>query len=656
MSRFRSVFATSEDPGGPLSELNEHKSDSKGWSSAKFCTYPQELGFELLTDTAAANNSKAKGKPPATSTRLGIQVSKIEFLSHQFKIGSKVEVFLGTTTNPDGSTCAYEDAHFERLGYLSLDKNEKSGHQARELKSVHVDNRDCMFVRFLIHKNHVNIHNHCNQVAVIAVNFHGSIVEKAQTAQQPSVANRLFGDIPQSSSAAAAGMLPGGENIRGYDDYRGDNDINEIDDDDDYPHNAKNPSTTNLKADSKSSGKTPANNVGHKQSSSADAFSDRLSSFNAQLKQSRMSPSPPNVNLAVATQPINKALGSLATEVNIDPYAADILNQLLAIKGKAIKEENYQLAKVSKNLENEVKMLGKCTMINRFYGSVGSLCDVGVRLQYLQNEKIAAVDDEDFDRAKELKEDIDLVRVQLDEMVTSVGIRSKQRPRNSGDDESAKEDLNQQAIKNNMSTPRAMLLQQQQEYEAHTPSPRRDNLEINLGSGNDSTPGSGRKSVGNLGPKAVRKVGNVNKAVRGMKNSQPPKQQQSQQRPPYDIEEEHYDYADEEMDALAALSVSKQPASRQAAGTVNTLPKNQVVSRQHVDHYEDDGDVNEYNGNYADEEVKGQQNIYMELGGVPNIENLPSPDPLSDRQRYCTETVLLLCFCRILIKSRRLQG
>jgi centrosomal protein CEP104 len=50
-----------------------------------------------------------------------------------------------------------------RLGYLSFDSNERSNHQARELKSVHVT-VDAQLVRLVIHRCHVNKLNIYNQV------------------------------------------------------------------------------------------------------------------------------------------------------------------------------------------------------------------------------------------------------------------------------------------------------------------------------------------------------------------------------------------------------------------------------------------------------------------------------------------------------------
>lgn len=90
----------------------------------------------------------------------------MQILSHQSKIASKIEIYIGK-----GSS--YQSAEFKRLGYLSLDSNEKSQYQARELKTVYIDYTG-QYVRFVIHRNYVNKQNLFNQVGIVAVSFLGA--------------------------------------------------------------------------------------------------------------------------------------------------------------------------------------------------------------------------------------------------------------------------------------------------------------------------------------------------------------------------------------------------------------------------------------------------------------------------------------------------
>ncbi|KXZ41368.1 hypothetical protein GPECTOR_518g498 [Gonium pectorale] len=92
---------------------------------------------------------------------------KLRFTVHSFsgEIATRVEVFVGAPPNvldTDPNNCV-----FKRLGYLSFDSNERSNHQARELKSVHV-NVQAFLVRLVIHRCHVNKLNIYNQASPAA--------------------------------------------------------------------------------------------------------------------------------------------------------------------------------------------------------------------------------------------------------------------------------------------------------------------------------------------------------------------------------------------------------------------------------------------------------------------------------------------------------
>eukprot|EP01035_Chromulina_nebulosa_P021465 gene21465-27803_t len=87
--RFHVIDFTSEMEGYPAEELNVHGPNTKGWQSAKFTTYPQEICIEL----------------------------------------------------DDGQGSNYQSAKYKRLGYLTLDPNEKTDFKARELKTVYIDHK-----------------------------------------------------------------------------------------------------------------------------------------------------------------------------------------------------------------------------------------------------------------------------------------------------------------------------------------------------------------------------------------------------------------------------------------------------------------------------------------------------------------------------------
>jgi centrosomal protein CEP104 len=151
---FRVVFKSSEDPDYPASQLNEVSPTTKGWMSVRFCSYPQELGFQLTSGES--------------------KITQIQFLSHQSKISSKVEIFIGSGNS-------YETAQFKRLGYMSLNNNERSSYQARELKTVHIDHVGS-FLRLVVYENHKSKQNAFNQVGIVALSLLGTPLNEAATA------------------------------------------------------------------------------------------------------------------------------------------------------------------------------------------------------------------------------------------------------------------------------------------------------------------------------------------------------------------------------------------------------------------------------------------------------------------------------------------
>ncbi|GAX83265.1 hypothetical protein CEUSTIGMA_g10691.t1 [Chlamydomonas eustigma] len=136
---------------GPVRELLYHSPQTRGWVSARFPTYPQEILIKL------EHASK---------------IQQIQLLSHEYKIATKVEVFVSTAAAGQETS---PTATFKRLGYISFDSNERSNHQARELKSVHV-NVPATVIKLVAHRSHVNKLNIYNQIGIVALNLIGEPV------------------------------------------------------------------------------------------------------------------------------------------------------------------------------------------------------------------------------------------------------------------------------------------------------------------------------------------------------------------------------------------------------------------------------------------------------------------------------------------------
>ena len=98
-----------------------------------------------------------------------MHINQIKLLAHETKIASKVELFSympGVDGEQPGQmpgisslvTPATSEKLFNRIGHFSLDNNESSGFQSRELKTVHMG-VTCQFFKLLLYKNHDNNYN-----------------------------------------------------------------------------------------------------------------------------------------------------------------------------------------------------------------------------------------------------------------------------------------------------------------------------------------------------------------------------------------------------------------------------------------------------------------------------------------------------------------
>lgn len=150
---FRVIHASGQDDSYRASELNYHSPLTKGWQASRYCLYPQDIVLQL--------DQRCR-------------LRKIQILSHQYLIATKIEFFVGDV--PEDMSPNLENARYTRLGYVSLSDNEKTGFKARELKSVHVDAVG-LYLKLNIHKNHINKYNIYNQVGIIAINVIGETIK-----------------------------------------------------------------------------------------------------------------------------------------------------------------------------------------------------------------------------------------------------------------------------------------------------------------------------------------------------------------------------------------------------------------------------------------------------------------------------------------------
>ncbi|KAM3146908.1 hypothetical protein pb186bvf_001062 [Paramecium bursaria] len=177
---FTIPYSQTSDPQYPAQNLIELTSQPAGWQSGRFCSYPQEI---ILQFQSAVNLVKA------------------QFLSHEKKIPSRVEVFVGKGNILD-------NVQFRKIGYFTFHTNEQSNWQARELKTVSIDENECNFVKLLIHRNYDNKFNPFNQVGFIALRMYGdkqqllppASKQKFRTAENPKITDEIAGPTYQIDS------------------------------------------------------------------------------------------------------------------------------------------------------------------------------------------------------------------------------------------------------------------------------------------------------------------------------------------------------------------------------------------------------------------------------------------------------------------------
>ncbi|XP_024540141.1 centrosomal protein of 104 kDa-like [Selaginella moellendorffii] len=163
---FSVVSCSGQDDDFPANELSKGAS-GRGWQAQRFCEYPQELVIELQWPS---------------------HVFTMQLLCHEYKISSKVEIFASVLANEQMSS-----KQMKRLGHLSLDPNERTGFQARELKSIQI-NAPASSLRLVLHNCYSNKLNVYNQVGIVALVVTGDPLSEEQI-----IMHQLRHTIPSES-------------------------------------------------------------------------------------------------------------------------------------------------------------------------------------------------------------------------------------------------------------------------------------------------------------------------------------------------------------------------------------------------------------------------------------------------------------------------
>lgn len=152
------IGASSEDPDHPFFSLTSegNASNKEGWCSQKFCSYPQELIIQL--------------NHPGRLKQLNI-------ILHETKIPSKIDFYYFFPSKASDLKIDLNKIPFVKLGYITPNKNEKTNFKAREFKKIHID-QNVFYLKFVLHKNYLNLPNKYNQVGIINIQCLGIIFDK----------------------------------------------------------------------------------------------------------------------------------------------------------------------------------------------------------------------------------------------------------------------------------------------------------------------------------------------------------------------------------------------------------------------------------------------------------------------------------------------
>jgi centrosomal protein CEP104 len=150
------VSCTSNDPKYPITLIQSASIRSPGWQSAPSPRYP----IEFVLDLGATAD-----------------LETIEFVSHQYKIASRVELYV-----------AGPGQRYQALGSFRFSDNSRTNYSARELKSATIQGVRANFIRVSIPGCHPNGNNLQNQVGLISVIVigRGGMVRSQMKAPIPS--------------------------------------------------------------------------------------------------------------------------------------------------------------------------------------------------------------------------------------------------------------------------------------------------------------------------------------------------------------------------------------------------------------------------------------------------------------------------------------
>jgi len=151
------ITASSEEEGYEVSKLIAFEEEGEGWQSK-------------IDDKSDSHTLVLKVQHPnPNEERI---VNALEILAHENKIAQKIEISLGCGGEDNAEVKIFEECTRVQLGYITLDSNEGSQYQARELKSVPLE-RPADFIQLVLRGCYQNPHNTDNQVGLVGIRVLG---------------------------------------------------------------------------------------------------------------------------------------------------------------------------------------------------------------------------------------------------------------------------------------------------------------------------------------------------------------------------------------------------------------------------------------------------------------------------------------------------
>ena len=150
---FEVLGASSEDPNHPAQNLLQYSEDGRGWRSEQGQPTPQDLDLKFSGT---------------------IRLATLKVLAHEFLIPLKVELVV----------TALEGGKERSLGFVTLQCNEVSSFQARELKSIPLGDEEATLLTLRLHGFHENDLNQHGQVAIAGIEVFGRREGQCQPAGQ----------------------------------------------------------------------------------------------------------------------------------------------------------------------------------------------------------------------------------------------------------------------------------------------------------------------------------------------------------------------------------------------------------------------------------------------------------------------------------------